>query len=300
MEYLAAMFHLTDPRRSGMVKPETAARRPSHDIPSVSHGLWSLWDMITFRIKPFLDIQDTLTRLAQLIGSQHSKFYPRVNEKARNDMKRHLAGIMPELALDEFSMCRKGAERLINTIENTDDARAILENVQDLRKRLLDQSEATYCLLLSPMEKRLYESTESPLGAEVEKNFPSANEDIYEAAKCLALNRSTAAVMHLMRVCEVGLKALAAKLNVTSQSDWGAYIREIEKELAARVKAVGRRSADEQFYSEAVTSFDHLKRAWRNPSMHVEKTYSLSRAKEIYDAVKSFMSHLATKISEAP
>jgi hypothetical protein len=155
-----------------------------------------------------------------------------------------------------------------------------------------------FCLLLTPQEVRLFEQT-SPLGAEVEAKFPSANDDIYEAAKCLALGRSTACVMHLMRVCEVGLKTLAHTIDVPPQGDWGGYLREIEKELERRAKSAGARTAHEQFYSEAAIALGHLKRAWRNPSMHVDKSYSPDRAREIFDAVKSLMSHLATKISES-
>jgi len=88
---------------------------------------------------------------------------------------------------------------------------------------LLDQADTTFCLLLSTQEKRLFQKV-APFGAEVEARFPSANEDIYEAAKCLALDRATACVMHLMRVCELGLKALATTINVQSQRDWGSYL----------------------------------------------------------------------------
>ncbi len=42
-------------------------------------------------------------------------------------------------------------------------------------------------------------------GAEVFDSFPSANVDIYEAGMCLALERPTACVMHLMRVLGSGL-----------------------------------------------------------------------------------------------
>jgi hypothetical protein len=88
------------------------------------------------------------------------------------------------------------------------------------------------------------------------------------------LSRGTACVMHLMRTMEVGLKALGKAIGVGLQNDWGAYIREIEKELAARVKAAGKRTPDVAFYSEIVAKFDHVKTAWRNPTMHVEKLYS--------------------------
>lgn len=107
-----------------------------------------------------------------------------------------------------------------------------------------------------------------------------------------------ASVMHLMRVAEVGLKTLANTVGVTRQNDWGAYIREIDKELATRKKTAGKHTADEAFYAEASAQFGHVRTAWRNSAMHIEKTYSPQRAEEILLAVKSFMSHLATKISE--
>jgi len=53
---------------------------------------------------------------------------------------------------------------------------------------------------------------------------------------------------------EVGLKALGKAIGVGLQNDWGAYIREIEKELAARVKAAGKRTPDVAFYSEIVAN----------------------------------------------
>src|ERR1700704_2760134 len=50
-------------------------------------------------------------------------------------------------------------------------------------------------------------------------NFPSANDDIYEAGMCLALERATACVMHLNRALECGLAALAKTLGVDPQTD---------------------------------------------------------------------------------
>ncbi|HUN27966.1 MAG TPA: hypothetical protein VMU67_16815 [Steroidobacteraceae bacterium] len=129
--------------------------------------------------------------------------------------------------------------------------------------------------------------------------FPSATDDIVEAGTCLALERSTACVMHLMRAAEVVLRALAAQVGVTHpQNDWGSYLREIDKELVAKSKAAGKHTPEEEFYAEAAVQIDHVKRAWRNKSMHVDKTYSQPRAEEILLATKSLMSHLAPRISE--
>jgi len=143
-----------------------------------------------------------------------------------------------------------------------------------------------------------YTTTWDTTGEDVFNAFPSANDDIFEAGTCLAVERGTACVMHLMRVVEVGLGVLAIVVGVPKQNDWGAYLRKIEAELDARAKAAGARSVDEQFYAEAAANFDRMRRAWRNPTMHPEKTYSQDRAEEILLAVKSFMTHLATKLHE--
>src|SRR4051794_4802873 len=48
------------------------------------------------------------------------------------------------------------------------------------------------------------------MGAEVKAAFPSAMPDVLEVGNCLAAECNTAAVFHLMRVAEVGLRALAS------------------------------------------------------------------------------------------
>ena len=148
-----------------------------------------------------------------------------------------------------------------------------------------------------PRYKGYYEQSEL-FGREVFNAFPSSNSDIYKSGMCLALERATACVMHLNRALECGLAALAKAVGVSKQNDWGRYIEAIGKELDTRTKAAGARSADEQFYAEAAANFDRLRRVYRNPTMHPEKTYSQERAEEILQAVRSFMAHLATRLSE--
>jgi len=133
-------------------------------------------------------------------------------------------------------------------------------------------------------------------GDDVFDKLPSANNDIFEAGTCLALERGTACVMHLMRVVEVGIKVLADTLGVGKQNDWGSYLREIDKALAERLKASGKRTPDEQFYAEVRVTLDGVRMAWRNPTMHIENTYSPERAEQILISVRSLMQHLATKL----
>jgi len=153
-------------------------------------------------------------------------------------------------------------------------------------------------LALNSCGKGYWEPTNQLFGKEVHDAFPSAVEDIEEAGKCLAVERGTACVMHLMRSMEVTLKALANVLNISAQDNWGRYIQEIDKELALRFKSAGKRSADEVFYAEVSESFERVKRLWRNRTMHVDQTYTPERAQNILEATRDFMKYLAQRIHE--
>jgi hypothetical protein len=123
---------------------------------------------------------------------------------------------------------------------------------------------------------------------EVLKVFPSTGDDLVEAGNCLALDRPTACVFHLMRVMEVGLKAIAKALGFTYSSNWGKCLADIEKQ--------GQRA--EPFFIEAVAYLRSVKNAWRNPTMHIERIYSEQEAEHIFNAVQAFMQHLASRLTE--
>ncbi|UXU74322.1 MULTISPECIES: hypothetical protein [unclassified Paracoccus (in: a-proteobacteria)] len=122
----------------------------------------------------------------------------------------------------------------------------------------------------------------SPFGAVVEDAFPSACFDIREAAKCRAVGRWTACVMHLMRVMEAGLGALAHHHDVPADANWNQVINQIE----ARIREVGKRSHGpeaEQCAAEAATHLRFVKNAWRNHAMHRFEKYDEERAASIVD-----------------
>jgi hypothetical protein len=136
----------------------------------------------------------------------------------------------------------------------------------------------------------------------VGRNAPTLN-DIEEAGKCLALNRNTACVFHLMRVMEVGLRALGASLHdpridPKRNPTWDAILKKGDEEL---LKPLAQRAAewqtDEAFFSTAHASLRAVKDAWRNPTMHVERIYDDEAALEVWNAVRGFMRHLASKLS---
>lgn len=138
----------------------------------------------------------------------------------------------------------------------------------------------------------------------VQDAFSNASYDVEEAAKCLALERSTACVFHTMRVLEHGLRTLADEFKVPFEhKSWGEVIERIEKAIRQINQQAQKPSSwkdDEQFYSEAASQFMHFKNAWRNYTAHVQFKYTEAEAEAIYRHVRDFIVHLAKRLKENP
>ncbi len=150
---------------------------------------------------------------------------------------------------------------------------------------------------------KYFDSPRVIFGESVVSKFPSAEYDIEEAGKCYAVGRETAAVFHLMRVMEVGLRSLALtlkdeRLDPKRNPSWESILKKCDEELAKPLKdrSVEWR-ADEAFYSTATANLRAVKDAWRNPTMHVERTYNEDTALEVWNAVQAFMRHLSIKLN---
>ena len=130
----------------------------------------------------------------------------------------------------------------------------------------------------------------------MEDAFPSVAYDIAEAAKCRAFGRWTAMVMHLMRVLEAGLEALARHVGVEPTNNWNSTLGAIEVRLReVRGNIVGRE--EEQWAAESGVHLRFIKNAWRNHAMHPHERYDEERAVQIFDNARLFMQHLAQKLS---
>ena len=183
-------------------------------------------------------------------------------------------------------------------------------NEQQLRARFdciastLNSGVNQSTLVQIPSAQKTFYQAKDLFGPEVSKQFQSALLDIEEAGNCYALNRNTACVFHLMRVMEVGLRALGKSLNNPNldpkrNPTWEAILRPCDDELKNPLKnRTSQWQSDELFFSNATANLRAVKDAWRNPTLHVEMNYDDDRALEIFNAVKAFMRHLATKVSE--
>lgn len=180
------------------------------------------------------------------------------------------------------------------------DASLVREYADQLNGRLIDELQLTTLLALTLEEASRYGDAQ-PFGQGVAEAFPSCISDAEEATKCLALGRYTATVFHLMRVMEVGLRVLGARLNIpaANKPSWDSILNKAHGLMSLRNdKKPADWQHDEAFLSDAITMLTAVKTAWRNPTMHLEKTYTEEHAGDIWNAVRSFMQRLAAQLHE--
>lgn len=259
--------------------------------------------MISFDAGLFADVLHDLSSVEAVLA-QPSPWLDEPKHRAYYDKKLEL--LIAELEHLGLKVSKKKAVHLrvmisttIKTFTEEASCRSVRNHCGGLRENLMYELDGRK--FYGPIDgyAKYYDQVQL-FGKDVFDNFASANEDIYEAGMCLSLERGTACVMHLMRVQEAGLKALAAAVGVTDKNDWGTYLRDIHTALDQRAKSAGARSEAEQFYAESAATFDRLKRAYRTPTMHPDKSYSPERAEQILLAAKDFMATLATRLSEVP
>jgi len=181
--------------------------------------------------------------------------------------------------------------------------RALDEESVYLETALVDELREMTCFSLEGEDERLYRA-QTIFGETVADRFPSASVDVEEASRCLALGRATACVFHLMRTMEIGLRVVAKSLNdprldPKTNPTWHNILKKGDEELQ---KPIGQRAPEwaknDHFFSEAQANLRAVQFAWRNPTMHVEINYDPEKAGDVMQAVKAFMRHLASVLSE--
>ena len=138
-----------------------------------------------------------------------------------------------------------------------------------------------------------------PFGERVGRKFPKAAEDIAEASKTLALQRSTACVFHLMRVMEIGIQALGKKLKVAINPEtetWYQIGEHVDKAIRALPAQTDREKKRKARLAAASANLNAVRIAWRNEVMHPKQTYTREEAHEVYRATRAFMDHLASLV----
>jgi hypothetical protein len=267
--------------------------------PYETRRLWSLWEMIEhFDVRSMYLLARHIQELKRTLSAVHAA---RGNiiaaahvpaDKFANTMR--IMGNVPEGIRTHFPSFARQAER-ISRMDKNDLTVADLNNeMNELSRRMEEELEVH--LFFQMTSHRQYYDTPMLFGSTVNDKFPEAIDDIEEAGKCIALSRGTGAVMHLMRVMEAGLKALAKMLAIPYAPSWESYLTQISNKIAAKHKTKGIRwKRDEPFFRDISGDLVIIKQAWRNPTMHIVRKYGPEEAEEIFRAVRNLMQRLASR-----
>ncbi len=172
-----------------------------------AYRLISWWDVNEFSARYYLEVATTLEWFAHQAKQGH---WGKGN--IQNMAQKMAEFLAKQLASMGCKVGSRAAARFAGDLVFLT-ANQIQVRARELRDVISSEMEDVLFLYVDSRHKEYYEGL-SLFGDEVEQAFPSSNYDIAESGKCIALNRSTAAVCHLMRVLEWGLRAMATKLKV--------------------------------------------------------------------------------------
>lgn len=178
---------------------------------------------------------------------------------------------------------------------NSVGCRGMFNHLLDILSRLRDDCSSHLYFQISPGAAPMVQPNSAPFGQEVEKKFVGAIEDIDEAARCLALERATACIFHVMRVLEIAVCVVANKIGANTIDEhgrglpWGVIANNMKSVIDKMPKG-----SDQQTSWYRVQSYlEVVNRAWRTPTAHPKQTYTIVEAQKVFEATRTFMQELA-------
>jgi hypothetical protein len=280
-------------------------RGPSQPFPP--NGLWSLWDMLHAYGFLFVHAIDQIDEVCDVARRDPNGTWK------KNITTGTMAGAVFDVLLDTISYLAKetGMRSVEDQLRRIKQWTEILElplnqlagEFFQLKVRIEDELRRKDFLFISEEMTELYNKSDPRRGAvkgtdpfELGDKFKEAHADIASAGRCLAVGEGTACVLHLDRAMEIVLRKLATKplkVVIGPRDTWGAILNKMTPEIAKMPERNQQQKTKKQAWSEARTHLFHVKECWRDRPAHGLETYTPARAKEIFEAVRVFMTHLA-------
>lgn len=266
--------------------------------------IWSLHEMLVGYAYLYCCIENEISDLEANLRTQVASAPPHTGRIILNDLSKSktFIGLLDILKNNVIKVRLPSVRSQIVRIEDKlkvdqwefNDA---ITHIRELRNRLQDDLQSQHFLYVPDDMVSYYQNAAALFGDVTISRFPTIIDDAESAGHCLALGEGTACVLHLMRVMEVGLKALSSSLGIPYAPSWEAHLRHIEKNISEKSQnKTDDWKKDEPFYRDVSGDLMTVKQAWRNPTMHVGRKYGADEAKEIFNAVRNFLNRLAEGI----
>jgi hypothetical protein len=177
--------------------------------------------------------------------------------------------------------------------------------MQDIESRFADHVEDIQMFMLAPGEEVFMQPADALMDIpDFATRFPNASFEVEEASKCLVMARHTASVFHAMRLLEIGIRALAKRLNIDdptkpAERNWKFILGKIQARIDELWPPSSRAPHSEGAKFEALhATLDAVRNPWRNATMHVETIYAPHEALHILRCSAYFMRELSNLSDE--
>ncbi len=269
--------------------------------------LVSLWDMLRIYAQEFIALLKIYARIEALVDNSDMVYAdlqnPSRQEKAREglttaacNMLDTMQPICERLEL-KYTLCKIG--RMREQFGDKAQKLSILHaSVKDLGDLVDDELKDRMFMFVPTDQARFLAQESPPFGEPVREKFPGVTGDVMDASRCLGVGCPTAAVYHLMRVVEFGIRKLSKRLKLPKGLEnrpWGIILQAANGAIQALPYTTTRERGRRDRYSEATAHLNNVKDAWRNPTMHSKRRYNQEEAEAIYANVRTFMIYLADK-----
>lgn len=276
-------------------------------------GRWSLLDMMNFSLQGFALALKALSRETEIARVQTlSASGARVADDYRKRLDDSLQFVEEQCHKLNLGNARNRLERTFVALRSSSSVftfpiytyGSLYKDLITLKEAIEDDIKSEYFYHYPRQKAELVFKNGEWIPAF--KAFPSMKSEAEEGIDCYALGHNPACVFHMMRVAELGMRALARERRVAfpkhpiEWAEWGKLIDEIETNARAATNGMTRGpalDAARAFYTAAVAQLRAFKET-RNRIMHMRGGFDELDAQRAMNQVRDFMNGLSVKIGE--
>lgn len=255
----------------------------------------------------FYEAVTEVRRIRTILQSNVQNMDQRVDDVIRERFGNSLNGLQEALQVIGARLAMLTAHQLGQRLAELSDGLTYAEmstSIDLIEGRVRDELTFVQMFVIPQNQAQLFGGADFLLGQPTADRFPSAWFDCEEAAKCLVLGRPTACVFHCMKMLEIAIKALSARLEIPDpikpvEKNWGKMLGKIKEALDAKFPSSARMPNSEGSWLERIyASLDAVKNPWRNATMHVENVYTEAEANHILQCVAVLLQNMAQQFDE--